>query len=82
MAFILSCRLLVATSVNFSDPSDTTAVPRLLSQTGVYSNIAAKITGTSLKGFEVNTPLWSDGAVETRWISLPPGTHITNPDRY
>ncbi len=54
-----------------------TAVPALLSQTGIYTGIATsarKISDTnSIVSFEVNSPLWTDGSSKERFISLPPG---------
>ncbi len=67
-------------AVNFFNPTDTGTIPKRLSQTGVYSNITSKTVDTALKYFEVNAPLWSDGAAKTRWIVLPPGTHVTYSD--
>jgi hypothetical protein len=54
----------------------TAAVPRLLSETGIYADIASKTTDTSLKYFEINAPLWSDGSAKKRWIILPPGRQL------
>lgn len=64
----------------FFDPVDTAAVPRLLSQTGLYTDIAAKVPDTALKYFDLNAPLWSDGAAKQRWIILPPGKRIAYVD--
>jgi hypothetical protein len=51
--------------------------PALLSATGLYANPAVKTTlDTAAKYFEVNSALWSDGAVKKRWIILPPGKHV------
>ena len=56
--------------------------PLLLSQTGVFANTAALVPAPGMQRFEVNSPLWSDGAVKTRYIGLPPGGEIrTHPTR-
>jgi hypothetical protein len=65
---------------HFFDPTDTAAVPKLLSQTGLYADIAGKVPDTALKYFDINAPLWSDGAAKQRWILLPPGKHIVYDD--
>jgi hypothetical protein len=61
-----------AAAFRFFDPADRETVPRLLSLTGIYSDIAARLPDTSLKYFELNSALWSDGAAKQRWIILPP----------
>ncbi len=45
--------------------------PRLLSETGAFADTAALAPGAGLFPFEVNAPLWSDGAQKSRWISAP-----------
>ena len=69
-------------SANFHsfDPMDTTNVPKLLSQTGVYINTTAKVLDSAAKYFEVNAPLWSDESAKSRWIILPPGKQIPYDD--
>ncbi|MDB5102972.1 MAG: hypothetical protein JWP91_661 [Fibrobacteres bacterium] len=57
---------------------DTGAVPKLLSQTGMYTDIisAKKKVLTNVYHFEVNSALWSDGAHKMRWVMNKPGTSI------
>jgi len=50
--------------------------PKLLSQTGVFRNLAELAPEPGLIPYNVNTPLWSDGAVKTRWLALPENTDI------
>ncbi|MSU60285.1 MAG: hypothetical protein EXS35_19295, partial [Pedosphaera sp.] len=45
--------------------------PALLSQTFAFTNFATLATTNGLIPFNVNSPLWSDGAAKQRWISLP-----------
>jgi len=53
------------------DASQTARLPQLLSETGLYADIA---TGELARGVSAYTPrfqLWSDGAEKQRWILLP-----------
>jgi uncharacterized repeat protein (TIGR03806 family) len=45
--------------------------PVLLSQTAVFTNHASLAPRAGLIPFDVNAPLWSDGAVKQRWIAVP-----------
>lgn len=50
--------------------------PERLSETGLFEDLKSL---TPVKGFlpyEVASPLWSDGALKRRWISLPEGQKI------
>ena len=62
------------------DSAGIAALPRLLSQTGLYRNIGSKATravsDTSVFAFSINSALWSDGSHKERFISLPPGTMV------
>src|SRR4051812_28987467 len=66
----------LVSAFHYFDPTNPGTAPALLSQTGVYSDINAKKVDTAAKYFEVNAPLWSDGAIKKRWIILKPGRHI------
>jgi uncharacterized repeat protein (TIGR03806 family) len=46
-------------------------LPLLLSQTGVFSNTPAMSPTNALLPYIPNVPLWSDGAVKSRWLSVP-----------
>jgi hypothetical protein len=50
----------------FDEPLD-------LSCTGLYSDWASKTVSADVTQYDPGLHLWSDGAVKTRWISLPPG---------
>jgi len=50
--------------------------PLLLSQTGLYSDIASKTIAADVSAFAPRWQLWSDGAAKQRWYRLPPGAHI------
>jgi len=49
----------------------TVLAPTLLSQTGAFLNTANLTPSAGLIPYDVNSPLWSDGAVKTRWMSVP-----------
>jgi uncharacterized repeat protein (TIGR03806 family) len=51
-------------------------VPPLLSQTGVFADLADLRPAAGVIPYNVKTPLWSDGAAKRRWIALPPGGQI------
>jgi uncharacterized repeat protein (TIGR03806 family) len=51
-------------------------VPSLLSQTGVFASLTELRPIPGFLPYDVNVPLWSDGAVKWRWIALPPGRRI------
>jgi uncharacterized repeat protein (TIGR03806 family) len=57
-------------------PAVRKAFPRLLSQTGAFADTAKLVPAAGLVPYAVNSPLWSDGAVKSRWIALPEGQKI------
>lgn len=66
-------------------PATVTALPPLLSQTGLYKNIGNKATRAisdtnAIVAFEVNSALWSDGTHKERFISVPAGMKVTPTD--
>jgi hypothetical protein len=50
--------------------------PMLLSQTGCVDPTDPTKAAATLVPYDVNSPLWSDGASKERYISLPPGSKI------
>ena len=46
-------------------------MPPLLSQTGAFENIHNLTPAKSLIPYDLIVPFWSDGAIKSRWISLP-----------
>lgn len=56
--------------------------PQRLRDTGLYDDWDAKSVGARKIRFSPQYPLWTDGAVKTRWMQLPQGTWIdaSNPD--
>ena len=76
--------LVVACSDPDVSPPDAaalpTAMPQLLSQTGLYADIAAKTIAPGVSEFTPANVLWSDGAAKRRWYRLPPGAQIDSSD--
>lgn len=55
-----------------SPPSDSFAsFPRTLSETGLFQSVPGHIVQPALIAYQVNAPLWSDGADKVRFLALP-----------
>lgn len=54
-----------------STRTTSTDFPKLLSQTGVFESTAENRVHPGLIPYEVNSALWSDGALKERYIGLP-----------
>lgn len=50
--------------------------PRRLSQTGIFASLDTLTPAEGVLTYDVNVPLWSDGAMKTRRIVLPPNGRI------
>jgi uncharacterized repeat protein (TIGR03806 family) len=57
-------------------PRDPALLPARLSQTGVFRSLAELTPNPGIIPYDVNTPLWSDGAAKQRWIALPGDARI------
>lgn len=57
-------------------PPPARMIPKLLSQTGVFHDLAQLQPGNDLIPYSVNSPLWSDGAAKQRWMALPEHSKI------
>src|SRR2546425_5082850 len=57
-------------------PTAVGDLPRLLSQTGAFADLAALKPSAGLIPYELNVAFWSDGADKQRWIALPGRTKI------
>lgn len=57
-------------------PPASRPLPALLSQTGVFQNLAALTASNTVIPYGVNSPLWSDGAVKRRWVAVPTNTSV------
>jgi len=61
-------------------PPRESALPQLLSRTGLYTDIGAKRTHPLMQAFEPQFQLWSDGADKTRWAYIPECSTIDTSD--
>ncbi|HTV76069.1 MAG TPA: PQQ-dependent sugar dehydrogenase, partial [Candidatus Baltobacteraceae bacterium] len=57
-------------------PPPAHPMPKLLSQTGALASLKKLQPAKFLIPYNVNSPLWSDGAVKMRWMALPEGSEI------
>lgn len=55
-------------------------LPDLLSETGLYTDIAAKTVAAEVRLFEPRFVLWSDDADKARWVYLPECSTIDTSD--
>lgn len=55
-----------------SDPT----FPKLLSQTACYTDLATQSAAAGWIPYDLNSPLWSDGAFKRRFFSIPDNTTI------
>jgi len=51
--------------------------PQKLSDTGLFTDTANLVPAAGLVEYDVNAPLWSDGALKRRWMALPADARIT-----
>jgi uncharacterized repeat protein (TIGR03806 family) len=57
-------------------PRSPEHLPGLLSATGLFRSLAELTPAPGLVPYEVNAPLWSDGADKRRWIAVPEGERL------
>ena len=50
--------------------------PQKLSETGLFLSTKDNKPDPALIPYDVNSPLWSDGAIKERFIAIPAGEHI------
>ncbi len=55
-------------------------LPPLLSETGAFSDTPNRIAASGLIPYNPNVPLWSDGAVKSRYMAVPNNGGATTPD--
>ncbi|HET6884241.1 MAG TPA: PQQ-dependent sugar dehydrogenase [Pirellulales bacterium] len=55
-----------------TDADTQAAFPRRLSETGLFRSVAGHVMQAGAIPYDVNAPLWSDGAHKSRWLILPP----------
>lgn len=59
----------------FSGPENQ--FPETLDQTRLFASLDKPQASFGLLSFDVNSPLWTDGAKKKRWIFVPPGEQVT-----
>jgi len=69
-----------AANADGGDGTTPTGDPMLLSQTGLYTNVATGELAPGVEGYQPQFALWSDTATKKRWIKLPPGSKIDTSD--
>ncbi|MDD5140407.1 MAG: PQQ-dependent sugar dehydrogenase [Verrucomicrobiales bacterium] len=57
-------------------PPPAKVLPNLLSQTGAFADLEKLTPADALIPYTVNSPLWSDGAVKSRWLVVPANSKI------
>lgn len=67
-------------SFRFFYPANRDSIPKLLSETGMYKDILAKSISEDVHSYDVNAALWTDGAIKSRYVVVPPGTSIAYND--
>jgi uncharacterized repeat protein (TIGR03806 family) len=51
--------------------------PTLLSQTGLFTDLANLTPASGLIEYDLNIPFWSDGALKRRWVGIPSNANVT-----
>ncbi len=46
-------------------------IPQTLEDAGVFADLANHVPHVGIEPYDVNVPYWSDGAIKTRWFSVP-----------
>ena len=60
----------------YSATSTGTPLPATLADTGAFSDLTNLTVNAGIVPYELNLPFWSDGAVKTRWFSVPNATNL------
>ena len=50
--------------------------PRTLTETKCFTDVPRRVPAPGLIPYDINSPLWSDGAIKRRFIILPDGANI------
>ena len=70
----------VAFLVTMGATSHGTRAPQRLADTALYAADRPGVVDARNRAYSPQYPLWSDGAVKSRWVYLPPGTAIDTSD--
>lgn len=49
----------------------TAAFPRRLSETGIFDNVESLVPAPGVVSFDINVPVWNDGATASRLLAVP-----------
>ena len=58
------------------DTSGGGSQPTLLSQTGLFTDLANLTPASGLIEYDLNVPFWSDGASKRRWVAIPAASNV------
>ena len=61
----------------FNETGGGGSVPTLLSQTGLFTDLANLTPASGLIEYDLNIPFWSDGALKRRWVGIPSNVNVT-----
>jgi uncharacterized repeat protein (TIGR03806 family) len=57
-------------------PIGATGFPKVLSATGAFLDAAGLVPVSGVVPYDIQVPLWSDGAYKRRWVSVPEGKSL------
>ncbi|MCO4747658.1 MAG: hypothetical protein KC912_22875 [Proteobacteria bacterium] len=82
---VLALLVLLTSCQSFRDCGDVdvtaaAALPEMLSETGLYREMASRTVAESAIEFEPRFPLWTDGTDKRRWLLLPEGGQVDTSD--
>jgi len=63
-----------------SNPSPASTIPEYLSSTGCFSSTVPLSPATGVIAYDINSPLWSDGAEKQRFFAIPDNSRINVTD--
>jgi len=66
----------IARLIPNTEPPSMLDFPRVLSETGLFTETATHEVHSGLIPYEINSPAWMDGARALRYMALPAGTTI------
>jgi uncharacterized repeat protein (TIGR03806 family) len=59
-----------------STPEPVSPIPGLLSETGCFASTHPLTPAAGVIAYDINSPLWSDGAAKERFLAIPDGAQI------
>ena len=74
--WVLAAAVLAAVLPGHAGATESVHPPGLLSETGLYAGRSVATIDPRNRPYTPQYPLWTDGAIKSRWIYLPPGTTI------